>query len=61
MRAMRPESSARTMLAREVHASAWSTSWEDVALERVSGLELAGRGFPEPLGGGPVGLDLGHD
>src|SRR5436190_12918692 len=32
-----------------------------MALERVAGLELAGRGLPEPLGGGPVGFHLGHD
>jgi hypothetical protein len=34
---------------------------EDVRLERVSGLELAGRRLAEPLGSGPIGLDLGHD
>ena len=34
---------------------------EDVALERVAALELAGRGLAEPLGGGPIGLHLGHD
>src|SRR5690348_3500556 len=33
---------------------------QDVRLEGVSGLELAGRGLAEPLGGGPVGLDLWH-
>src|SRR6185437_9117914 len=33
---------------------------EDVRLERVPGLELAGRGLAEPLGSGPVGLDLWH-
>src|SRR5690348_823461 len=33
---------------------------EDVRLERVTGLELAGSGLAEPLGGGPVGLDLWH-
>jgi hypothetical protein len=36
---------------------------QDVALERVAGLELAGSGLPEALGSGTVGLDLGlsHD
>src|SRR5579883_24056 len=34
---------------------------QDVALERMAGLELAGCGLAEPLGGGPIGLDLGHD
>jgi hypothetical protein len=34
---------------------------QDVALERVSAFELAGRRFPEPLGSGPVGFDLRHD
>src|SRR5690606_6652199 len=33
---------------------------EDVALEGVAGLELAGGGLAEPLGRRPVGLDLGH-
>src|SRR5690242_11441374 len=33
---------------------------QDVRLEGVTGLELAGRGLAEPLGSGPVGLDLWH-
>src|SRR6185437_11286909 len=34
---------------------------EDVRLEGVSGLELAGSSLAEPLGSGPIGLDLWHD
>jgi hypothetical protein len=33
---------------------------EDVALECVAALELAGSGLPEALGCGPIGLHLGH-
>ena len=33
---------------------------QDVALEGVTGFELAGRRLAEPLGSGPIGFDLGH-
>jgi hypothetical protein len=33
---------------------------EDVALEGVTALELAGRRLEEPLRSGPVGLHIGH-